>query len=258
MAVAKFAGCKSRVSHSHSSNWNNVVIHKLGIPLIDIFATQKLACSDVAGKWMYGKKHFKIAKNGIDANRFKFDEHDREKYRAEFNLDSKTVVLMVARLSPEKNHLWILDVIKEVVSINKDYVFVFAGDGILAKDIEEKVNKLSLNDNVLLLGSRSDIPQLLSMSDKLILPSQYEGFGSVLVEGQCSGIDCIASSNITEEVNLGLVARIDLDQRKWLEALMKPSSGKDRNEGYDLVCSNNYSQKQTAKAMEDFYLECIQ
>lgn len=59
---------------------------------------------------------------------------------------------------------------------------IVAGDGELRIEIETKILELDLNNDVILLGRRQDIPELMSAADLFVLPSMYEGFGLVVAE----------------------------------------------------------------------------
>lgn len=260
LAIAKYAGCNNRIAHSHNADWNHRLLHKLFIPLLNHYSTTKFACSNKAGKWMYGKKSFQVMKNGIDVNTFKFNKNIRDEYRKKYTLDSKKVILMVARMVPEKNHLWFLNVISEVIKEKKDIIFVFAGDGILLDEFKNLIDERNLNDFILVLGSRNDISNLLSMSDIFVLPSLFEGLPITLIEAQSTGLQCLVSSNVTNEVDLGLVRFMDLNVSKWKNIIisLKTLNEIERINCDSIIYKNNYSLEQTVQVMEENYRKCIQ
>jgi len=82
---------------------------------------------------------------------------------------------------------------------------------------------LGIAENVLFLGLRKDIPQLLGVLDAFILPSLYEGLGIVLIEAQAAGVPCLISDVVPYEADLGLgmITRLstkDTSQR-WSDML---------------------------------------
>ncbi|HEY1271824.1 MAG TPA: glycosyltransferase, partial [Terriglobales bacterium] len=72
--------------------------------------------------------------------------------------------------------------------------FVFAGDGACRKDYETQVANLGLERNVLFLGRRTDVPDILTSSDIAVLPSQAEGLPNAVLEYLAAGLPTIASN----------------------------------------------------------------
>ena len=259
LAVAKYAGCNNRIAHSHNADWNHRAIHKLFIPFLNHYSTLKFACSNKAGKWMYGENSFQVMKNGINVNEFKFDNNIREEYRKKYNLDNKKIVLLVARMVPGKNHLWFLEVISEIVKEEENIIFVFAGDGELLEKFKKEVKERELTKYTLILGSRNDISNLLSMSDVFVLPSLFEGLPITLIEAQCTGLPCLISSNVTSEANLGLVKILELKTNLWKDSIINIDIEDEskRSNSDAIIYNHNYSLEQTIKVLEELYRKCL-
>lgn len=85
-------------------------------------------------------------------------------------------------------------VIKALQFLPKNVKLVFAGDGILKSNCETLVQELGLNNRVLFLGTRMDIPQLLKTADISILSTNGEGLSLAAIEGMASGKPFIASN----------------------------------------------------------------
>lgn len=81
-------------------------------------------------------------------------------------------------------------------------VLLLIGDGDLRYTIERKIIKLRLQNSVVLLGVRSDIPQLLQAIDVFAFPSIYEGLGIVVIEAQAAGLPCVISDVVPSEVGI--------------------------------------------------------
>lgn len=258
LAVAKAAGVKVRIAHSHNTDWNHRFIHKLGIPLLNYYSTARFACSKKAGKWMYENNNFIVMNNGIDINNFIFKSGVRDQYREKMNFNGKYVVINVARCVPEKNQNWILKIVRELNDEN--FLFIVVGDGILLEDLKLEIRKSELENKVILLGNRDDVNNLLMASDLFILPSLFEGLPISMIEAQATGIPCIGSSNITDEVLLSKDSKLlPLDIAMWCDALRSYKQKQfDRSLGKNIVLKNNYFIEQTARQMEDFYLGCKQ
>ena len=77
------------------------------------------------------------------------------------------------------------------------------GDGPLRGMVETAVKNLHVEDCVILVGLRSDIPQLLQSFDVFMLPSFYEGMPLSVLEAQAAGLPCFISNCITKDVEIG-------------------------------------------------------
>lgn len=171
-------------------------------------------------------------------------------------LENKYVIGTVGRLQPAKNPEYIIDIINECVKIDKECVLVHIGDGNLKDKINNKVEKLHLEDNVKMLGARTDISELMNAMDAFILPSLHEGFPIVLVEAQATGLRCYVADNITRDCNItGNVKYlpIDVTPEVWAETI---SQDKDieRRDMSDIVRKKGYDIKMMAEEMEKFFL----
>ncbi|MEG3754557.1 glycosyltransferase family 4 protein [Psychromonas arctica] len=60
--------------------------------------------------------------------------------------------------------------------------------------IVEQINFFNLKDKIIFAGNRSDIPEILKVSDLFILPSRSEGTPAALIEAMASGLPCIATN----------------------------------------------------------------
>ena len=183
-------------------------------PFSKRYATDYFACSELAGRYLFGNKAFdrgevKIIHNAIDVDKFKFDEAARKKLRQEFGIKDSTVVIgHVGRFVQQKNHTFLVDVFKEYHKKNPDSKLLLVGSGPLEDEIKKKVERLDLEDSVLFLGQRDDINKLYSVMDVFCLPSLYEGLPVVGIEAQATGLPTIFSNRISKEVIVSSYAKI--------------------------------------------------
>src|SRR5690606_29042506 len=70
---------------------------------------------------------------------------------------------------------------------------ILVGDGSKKSDCEDLVNKLALNERVLFLGARNDVPDLMQTADILVLSSYYEGLSLACLEALASGRPLVAA-----------------------------------------------------------------
>ena len=216
--AAKKAGVPIRISHSHSTSnpkeWKRNLIKNTLRPFSKRYATDYFACSELAGRYLFGNKTFdrgevKIIHNAIDIDKFRFDEVVRKKLRKEFGIKNSTIVIgHVGRFVQQKNHTFLVDVFKEYHKKNPDSKLLLVGSGPLEDEIKKKVERLDLEDSVLFLGQRDDINKLYSVMDVFCLPSLYEGLPVVGIEAQATGLPTIFSNRISKEVIVSSYAKI--------------------------------------------------
>ena len=216
--AAKKAGVPIRISHSHSTSnpkeWKRNLIKNILRPFSKRYATDYFACSELAGRYLFGNKSFdqgkvKIIHNAIDIDKFKFDEVARKKLRKEFGIKDSTIVVgHVGRFVQQKNHTFLVDVFKGYHKKNPDSKLLLVGSGPLEDEIKKKVERLDLKDSVLFLGQRDDINKLYSVMDVFCLPSLYEGLPVVGVESQAAGLPIIFSNGVSHEAIISKNAKI--------------------------------------------------
>ena len=154
--------------------------------------------------------------------------------RQELNIDKRDIIVgHVGRLMDAKNHSFLLDIVSEMINKNPNIKCILVGDGILREQIEEKILKLNIQNNVYLLGIRDDVDKIMKEFDLFIMPSIYEGLGLVLLEAQVSIVPCLVSEAIQPEADLGvgLVKQLNLSDgiHKWAEEAEKIISNKNKN-----------------------------
>ncbi|NSL52733.1 glycosyltransferase family 1 protein [Calidifontibacillus erzurumensis] len=267
LKIAKKFGLVT-IAHSHStssgSGFPSVVKNVLQFPLRYI-ADYLFACSYAAGEWLFGKRaceqdNFYLMKNAIEAKQFIFNENIRQIKRKEFQIEDKFVIGHVGRFNTPKNHSFLIDVFKEVCELNQNAVLMLVGNGDLHPVIEKKVNKLGLTDRVIFTGVRSDIPELLQAMDVFLFPSLYEGLPVTLVEAQATGLRCIISDRITNEVivtDLVEQLSLDLSAKHWSKEVLKYMNSYERKSTFEEIKVSGYDISDTAKWLELFYISKI-
>ena len=220
-------------------------------------AEYRFACSEEAGKWHFRKRApYTVIKNGIDTEKFRFNEIARYEIRKELNIpDNAPVLGHVGRFDPVKNHLFILDVFKCLCQKHPDARLVLTGDGPTQKSVEKAVEQAGMTDRVIFTGSRQDVYRLYSAFDVFIFPSIYEGLPLTLIEAQCSGLPCVISSHLTDEFEItDLIHRTDLSASPevWVNTI-EQCIGKERKDNSELIGEKGYDIRATARMLQDFY-----
>ena len=207
--AALLAGVKIRMCHAHTTNVSttyNKYLMPIYRMLTRISATKLVACNKSAGHFMFGNQTFEILPNAIDVNRFlKVDKELVKEIKKTLDIPSDAILLgHVARLSKEKNQCFLIDILAELSNSNKDYRLIIVGDGEEKGNIINYAKSKGIIERVIFTGFRKDINILLKVFDIFLLPSFYEGLPLSVVEAQAAGIKCLISSNISEEVDLGI------------------------------------------------------
>ncbi|MBC7830322.1 MAG: glycosyltransferase [Chitinophagaceae bacterium] len=101
--------------------------------------------------------------------------------------------LNVSRLFPVKGHRYMILGFKKFLHHYPDASLSIVGDGPLRNELQKLINDNMLKDKVFLLGSRNDVPALLSQYDCFIFPSLVEGFSGAVVEAMFAGLPILAS-----------------------------------------------------------------
>jgi len=133
-------------------------------------------------------------------DKFRYNETARRSLRDELQLGDRLVVGSVAAFLPAKNHLFLLRVFQAVLQHRPDAVLLLVGGGPLESDVRKVTVGLGIAQSVRFLGRRGDVPALLSAMDVLLLPSLFEGFPLAALEAQASGLPCLISDAVTDEV----------------------------------------------------------
>lgn len=254
---AVLAGVKGIIVHSHNSFAPHPQINKFFRPVLNLFNIQRLACSELAAKWLFGCKYkqAKIIKNGIDTFKFQYNAKDRFRLRSELSLEEYPVVLHIGRFNYQKNHKYLLNVFYELLKLQPDAKLLLVGQGELEDEINNEINCLGLQDSVKLLGVRSDIPELLSASDLFLFPSLFEGLSVVLIEAQANGIPILTTNNIAHETiyspNLYMLS-LDIGMQNWAIKAQQLISSK-RIDGSKFADRAGFNMKMIVADMMSFY-----
>lgn len=121
LSAAKKAGVPVRIAHSHSTMGKGELaknLMKLALrPLSNLYPTERFACSEYAGKWLFGRNaDFTVIPNAIELEKFRFDPVIRQETRRELEIaDDVFLVGHVGRFMPQKNQAFLVDVLAELL-----------------------------------------------------------------------------------------------------------------------------------------------
>ena len=267
LLMAKRAKVPVRIAHSRNASMdrNFKMVYKAFSRLfINRQATDRFACSKAAGIWLFGKKqvekeNFHVIPNAIQLERFLYSEEKRHEMRTELGIGEKELAIVcVARFSHQKNHTYLLRVFQEIQNRKPESKLYLVGQGELEQDIRDQVAKLGLQNHVRFLGSRSDVGSVLTAMDAFLFPSFYEGFGTVIIEAQCSALPMLASDSIPSETKLCDSVEFASIKEKpaiWADKILALIEKNERKDNSALIQEKGYDISRSYSWMQQFYLE---
>ena len=264
LLAAFIAGVPIRISHSHNTHSANAERYNISLSiklyriimrvLINIFSTKRLGCSKDANLYMYGKSvnDVVVINNGIDFSKFQSNDEVKD-LEIDFN---NTNFITIGRICEQKNSIFIVKIINELVKLNNKFHLYWIGKGPQEEEIRSLINKYKLENNITLLGSRKDVHKILNKMDFMIFPSKWEGLPVTLIEAQVSNIPCFISDNITKEVNLGLCTVISLEKsaKEWAGIINNHIKNKTFNKEPIKEKIDSFNIKNVVKDIENIYL----
>ena len=224
--------------------------------LVSHFGMQLIALNDPMRdelNSLFQVKNTIVLNNGIDFKRFIVDE-SKEEIRGEIGIPpDRFLVGHVGRFCTVKNHVFIIDVFKQLLEKKPNSHLLLVGEGELRTAIENKIKKMGITEHVTMLKSRTDIPRIMKCMDVFIFPSLYEGLGIVLIEAQKMKTHCVISSAIpSAAVVSNFVNRMppDASLDKWVSAILK--SHDESIEYYDI---EKWDMNNVIHKLESLYSE---
>lgn len=206
-----------RIAHVHTillhiENYTSSPLRRatltVGRNLLAYLATHIMGTSrQVLGEYEFDKPQFRsveldAAYCGFDVSRFRGDYPQvHAELCQEFGwAETAQILFFVGRLTRQKNPMVALEIARACVARNPDVRLLMAGAGDEEKaEFERLVRTWGLQNEIRLLGTRSDIPRLMKGSDLLLFPSYGEGLGMVAVEAQAAGLRVLASDTVPRE-----------------------------------------------------------
>ncbi|URD49406.1 glycosyltransferase family 4 protein [Chroococcidiopsis sp. CCNUC1] len=118
----------------------------------------------------------------------------RRQVRQELGLaETSQILLTVADLNPRKGHGDLIPIAPYLIKEFPNIRFVWAGGG-QSKNLISRLQEYGIEDKVLLLGYRSDVPRLLQAADLFIFPTHSEGFPWALLEAMIYNLPIVSSN----------------------------------------------------------------
>ena len=170
-------------------SWHNFVHY---------MADQIISCGDSMKQFLIESCHFPAAQitsipTGVDFTTFK-PKLDRSAVRKALGIpEDAFVVVMVGIIRGVKRHTIALEAFQQILQGLPNARLVLAGEGPMRPDMERLAHALGITEQVLFLGHREDIPDLMAASDVLLLTSRSEGVPQAVTQALGLGIPVVAT-----------------------------------------------------------------
>lgn len=272
LAVARYRRIPIRIAHSHSmaakgEAKRNVAKYLLR-PFSQVNATHLMACSEQAGRWLFGEKAMASGRvillhNAVPVEKFAFSPADRQRLRREYGWDDDFVVGHVGRLVTTKNHEFLIRVFAALKKRVPNARLLLVGDGPLRDEIRERAAALNVLEDIRFTGLVANAAPFYQAMDCLVLPSLYEGLGMVAVEAQIAGLPVLSSNAVPPEAYFTAGnKRMSLKEspEKWAETLaglVRENASRNRHEGAEAAWKSEYNIQTEAHRLSRYYQECV-
>lgn len=141
------------------------------------------------------KKCYLLNGVGLDLDKYKkLSSKEIQEKRKEFGLKDKDfVVLMVAEINKNKNHIQLINAMDILKDKYPNIKVLCIGDGTLKESLDKQIILRNLQNNIFMLGYRLDVNKLINISDIGILLSRREGLPRNIMEFMACGRKVIAT-----------------------------------------------------------------
>ncbi len=237
-------------------------------------ADRVICCSrtverELVDTYLVERDRIRIVPCGVDARTFEVTATPahRAAFRTVVAEPEAPIVLFLGRLDPEKGLEVLINAVPLVCARVPAARFVIVGRGLLDASLREYVQQRGLGDNVCFTGYVAGAPLalLLGVADVMVVPSTYEPFGIVALEGMIHRVPLVVSNStgLAEIVTDGVDGRMfatnvahDLAERV-VELLNDPPARRRLGEAGYRTATERYAWPQLAALTRTVYEEAI-
>lgn len=259
MIAAKKSKINIRISHSHNTSFPGKIKSLIGSRLTKKYSTKLLACSNDAGKKLFGNSKFEVIQNGIIIENFIINTpEDNEKIKKKLKMNTEKLnICHIGRYVEQKNHEFIILLGEALKKQKIPFNIYLLGAGPKFEKIKKMIIEKNLEKQIHMMGSIKNANEYLKACDLMILPSYFEGFPVTLVEAQAAGIPAIVSNTITKNVDFGLnlIKFLPLDINEWVKIIKDNNYLRLYNSSkiINTITENKYNIKDTVNKITKIY-----
>lgn len=267
LLAAKHCNVGIRICHAHTNNIQRPVgffKRKLYTPILKFIikysATTFVACGKEAGNFLFSDSNkYVVLNNGINLEKFVYEKNELN-LKEELDIPINAVLLgHIGRFSTMKNQKFVIDILKRLHEKGIVSYIIFVGDGEEYENVKKYAVKMGVIDFCRFVGRSKSVEKYLSIIDVITFPSlEGEGFPITLVEAQAANCQCIVSTNVTQEcdLGLGLVNFLSLeDINIWCDKVIEliDAPHPDQDVVYKLLKDLNFDQKESSNMWRKLY-----
>jgi len=261
----KLFGIKKVVCSQRGSllNWDWLrILDRLTGFLVDKYLVQTgVARKKLAERLKQPFSKFVVIPNGLDLSNYDF-KLDIRKKKKDLRLDPRSFnIICVSNLRMKKGHEYLLKAFEMVYRKNKSLDLLIVGDGDRKRGLLDQTRNYSSKNNIFFLGQRSDVRELLRISDIFVLATETEGMSNAILEAMASGLP-IVTTNIPENCELVedgktalLVETREVKELKnaMLKIIENPLLARKLGKEARNVVSRKYNIDMVVKKLGNFY-----
>jgi glycosyltransferase EpsF len=237
---------------------------KLSIRLSDIIlGISKHTLETYVGKQMPLNNKFTVLYYGINLQHFEGGiSRDQLRTGLDLPLGSK-ILLFVGRMNEQKNPVFVIDVLHEILKERDDVYALFVGEGDLLQNVINKAEIMGIRKNVRILGWQNNIAFIMKSADAFVFPrveDPKEGLGLVIVEAQAAGLPMVISQAIVDDAiiieELAHIVKLDNNPAEWAKCvvdILDDPHPLDRNLALDKMKDSKFEIKKATNALLELY-----
>lgn len=263
LLYAKNNGIKNRILHSRTTSYDDTKfsqIHEILKKYAVRNATHYFACSEKAWEWAFADEvdcnEVKIINNGIQLNKFQYDEKVRQEIRNSMNIKDEYLIGSIGRMSYPKNYEFLIEVFKNIHKSDRKTKLGIVGEGPSETILKKMARNFGLDNSVILPGKTESPEKYYMAFDVFVSPSRFEGFGTTAIEAQATGLPCVLSDGFPEStVITENVARLSLSDgvERWKKEILAYKEKKRTAGDLGRIKSMGYDVKDVVRKLEIIY-----
>lgn len=217
-----------------------------------------IACSDEAGKWMFGNGEYDVVINGVDINFYEEGSKQGNEIRKNIFPSNSIVLGNFGRFNRQKNQKYLINFLSSIHKKGYDnYYLLLIGEGELESELKNLVHNLNLENFVKIIGFQKNIEEYYGTIDAFFMSSIFEGLPLVLIEAQSVGVPILVSDNVDKTIKInnnidffGLEDQFDETFNKLKNIL---SQGNQKS----ILYGGQFDVKVMSKKILDLYLKIL-
>jgi glycosyltransferase involved in cell wall biosynthesis len=199
--------------------------------------------------------------NVIDLKDFEFDINKNKKGKELGIKEGNINIVSVSNLRKGKGHQYLIEAFNNVYCQGyKNINLIIVGDGDQRPVLQNQADTCEAKDNIYLLGKRSDVLEILKISDIFILATFYEGMSTAVMEAMATGLSIITTDidvnkDLIKDGHSGILVPVADSQAicdNIIRLLNNPEERKRLGENSLVEIKNNYSLEIVASKITNF------